>query len=163
MKNFLNISFYVNLMSLIIWSLIWFSFTKVNNYFLLIGYFFTVIVIILHFVSIRKLLLDKKTSEDTKLDLLVDNISFFNKSITNIPPIIFAIANIYQFSEKRQLKVVDHYIMVILFGVILPYITESLIFDDIGKLGILLHENLIWTSISYSFGFLITGITHNFI
>ena len=162
MKSFLNISFYVNLMSLIIWSLIWFSFTNVNNYFLLIGYFFTVIVIILHYVSIRKLLLEK-TSEDSKLDLLIDNISFFNKSITNIPPIIFAIANIYQFSQKRQLKVVDHYIMVILFGVVLPYIAESLIFDDIGSFGILLHENLIWTSISYSFGFLITGITHNFI
>lgn len=162
MKSFLNISFYVNLMSLIIWSLIWFSFTNVNNYFLLIGYFFTVIVIILHYVSIRKLLLEK-TSEDSKLDLLIDNISFFNKSITNIPPIIFAIANIYQFSEKRQIKVVDHYIMVILFGVILPYIAESLIFDDIGGFGILLHENLIWASISFSFGFLITAITHNFI
>ena len=163
MKDFLNISFYINLISLIIWSIIWFSFTKISNYSLLIGYFFTVIVIILHFISIRKLLIDKNTNENVKVDLLSNNILFFNKSITNLPPIIFAIANIYQFSEKRQIKVVDHYIMVILFGVILPYITESLIFDDIGELGTLLHENLLWTSISYSFGFLITGITHNFI
>lgn len=163
MNKLINISFYFNLVSIAIWSVIWFSFTNITNNSLLIGYIFTIFVIILHYISIKNLLGNTELSKDKKFDIIESNIHYYNKSVTNIPPIIFAIANIYQFSKSRQLKLVDHFILVILFGVIIPFITESLIFDNIGEIGIVIQENFTWNSISYSLGFLITAITHNFL
>ena len=163
MNKLINISFYFNLVSIVIWSVIWFSFTNITNNSLLIGYIFTIFVIILHYISIKNLLSNKELSKDKKFNIIESNIHYYNKSVINIPPIIFAIANVYQFSESRQVKLVDHFILVILFGVIVPFITESLVFDDIGEIGMIIQENFTWNSISYSLGFLITAITYNFL
>ncbi len=150
----------LNTSAFLLWSLIvYFLYININvknksiiSY--LIGWLFSSYLLFYHYTSEKNVILKiddyKKEIKEIKNELKSDK-----TIVKTFPLIIFALGIILKPKFDKNTNIINYFIFCIVFGIMIPFIMDTLIIDYENIRRLLLFENLEFITISYSFGVLL--------
>ena len=152
----------LNIFAYLIWtSILCFLYININSknksitpY--LIGWLFTSYLLFYHYISEKRVIL-KINDHKKEIKEIKNEIESDKTIIKTVPLIIFALGVILKerFKTINTNNITNYFILCIVFGVIIPFIIDTLIIDYDNIKRLLLFENLEFINISYAFGILL--------
>ena len=150
----------LNIVAFLIWTLIvYFLYSNINVknksiIIYLIGWIFISYLLFYHYISERNIIL-KIDDYKKEIKEIKNQINSDKTIVKTFPVIIFALGVILKPKFEKNIDITNYFIFCIVFGIMIPFIIDTLIIDYQNIRRLLLFENLEFMTISYAFGVLL--------